>query len=104
MKIIEEKTMTRSSILTLGVIVLLVLLGIGYYSTYQPAGELRAACTNSFSSLDSATDDMKLDQSEFLAYGAGVSADDFARADVDKDQNITLQEFCNWEGARTETG
>jgi hypothetical protein len=100
----EEKTMSRASMVTLGVIFLAVILGIGYYATYQPTGELRTECSASFSRLDAKTDDMKLDYGEFAAYREGLSPDDFGRADTDKNQALTLQEFCNWEGTITGRG
>jgi len=89
---------------TLGVIFFALILGIGYYATYQPTGELRAECTDSFNRLDAKSDDMKLDYDEFLAYREGLSTEDFGRADTDKNQALTLQEFCSWEGTIKERG
>lgn len=101
---IAEKTMTRSSLVTLAVIIGAFVLGFAYLTTNQPTEELRAQCAESFSRLDAESDDMQLDRQEFLAYREGVSEEDFTRADKDSDQSVTLQEFCAWTGASTERG
>jgi hypothetical protein len=96
--------MSRANMVALGVLVALIL-GIGYYAMYEPTGELRASCTESFKSLDAASNDNLLDGGEFLAYrGGGVSAHDFARADTDNSQTLTVQEFCSWESTGAQRG
>jgi len=100
----EEKTMSRASIITLGVVLIALVLGIGYYSTYQPTGGLRAECTDRFNRLDTANDDDQLEYGEFQAYGEEVSPEEFAKADADKNESLNLQEFCSWTGAGTERG
>jgi hypothetical protein len=86
---------------TLGVVLIALILGIGYYSSYQPTGELRAECTDRFNNLDSMNDNDQLEHNEFLAYGPGASADEFAKADADRSNSLNEQEFCAWTGTAT---
>ena len=85
--------------LTLGLVLLAFILGIGYFTGDRQTGELRAECTDSFNRMNTASGDMKLDYGEFYSYGTGASQEDFARADTDKDNALTVQEFCAWTGS-----
>ncbi len=96
--------MTRTGIITFAVVLFALVLGIGYYSSNEPTEGQRAQCVDQFASLDSVNNDNRLEYNEFLAYGDGASAEDFARADADTSGNISVQEFCIWSGAATETG
>lgn len=95
--------MSRASIVTL-VVLIAVIVGIGYYASYEPTGGLRAECTDRFNQLDAMNDNDHLEYGEFLAYGNGVSMGDFTKADTDKDDTISVHEFCSWTGAEAETG
>ena len=96
--------MTRTSMVTLAVVLVALVVGIGYYASYEPTGGQIAQCTDSFNRLDAASNDMQLDYSEFQTYQAGISPEEFARADADGNKAVTLQEFCSWSGAGTEKG
>lgn len=96
--------MSRASKWSLGVLLVALIIGVGYYVSYEPAGVgLTAECSATFNRLDSANNDA-LEPGEFLAYERGVSTEDFAKADSDSNQVLTIQEFCSWYGPQAPTG
>lgn len=97
--------MSRASKWSLGVLLVAFIIGVGYYVSYEPGGVgLRAECSETFNRLDSANNNDALDPGEFLAYGRGVSMGDFAKADSDSNQALTIEEFCSWSGPQAPTG
>ncbi len=96
--------MSRTSMTAFGVLLVVFILGIGYFVAYDPPKGLRVQCTESFSRLDARNDDMLLSYDEFKEYREGLSPQDYERADADNNHSLTVQEFCNWVDPATQKG
>lgn len=60
-----------------------------------------AACPERFRAMDAVDENGKLEYRDFLTYGKMMTSEEFAKADRNRDNALSLDEFCTWTARAT---